>query len=200
MGMKTYFTEFTSPLGPLQLRGTAKALRALYIAENRHRPPLPHDAIGDRAPLRPAQEQVEEFLAGHRLYFSLPLEMLGTQFQLRVWRELLAIPYGETASYGEIAQKIGAPGAARAVGSANRRNPLSLIVPCHRVVGAGGVLSGYSGELAQKRFLLSLEQGYAAPCLPLLRVLGSDSPPGSPILASQTGPSPAVCGREAPSR
>ena len=104
--MKTYFTEFPSPLGPLQLRGTATTIRALYMAENRHSPPLPHDAHQDKSPLRQAQEQVEEFLAGQRLYFSLPLEMLGTPFQLRVWRELLAIPYAKTASYGEIAQKL----------------------------------------------------------------------------------------------
>ena len=167
MGMKTYFTEFTSPLGPLQLRGTATALLALYMAENRQRPPLPHDALRDNSPLRRAQQQVEEFLVGQRLYFSLPLKMQGTPFQLRVWRELLTIPYGGTASYGEIAQKIGAPGAGRAVGSANGRNPLSLIVPCHRVIGAAGALGGYSGGLAQKRFLLSLEQKHVAPRLPL---------------------------------
>ncbi len=197
--MKTHFTEFSSPLGLLQLRGTTTALRALYLTENRRRPPLPLDAVRDKSPLRQAQEQVEAFLAGQRHCFSLQLEMLGTPFQLRVWRELLTIPYGGTSSYGEIAQKIGVPGAARAVGSANGRNPLSLIVPCHRVVGAGGALSGYSGGLAQKRFLLSLEQGHAAPRLPLL-LPERDSPPGGPILASQTAPSPAVCGGEAPSR
>jgi methylated-DNA-[protein]-cysteine S-methyltransferase len=163
--MKIYFTDFPSPLGSLQLRGTATAIRALYMTENRHRPRLPHDACRDESPLRQAQEQVEEFLAGQRLYFSLPLEMQGTPFQLRVWRALLAIPYGETASYRMIAQKIDAPGAARAVGSANGRNPLSLIVPCHRVIGTNGALGGYNGGIAQKRFLLSLEQGHAAPAL-----------------------------------
>jgi len=178
--MKTYFTEFPSPLGPLQLRGTATTIRALYMAENRHSPPLPHDAHQDKSPLRQAQEQVEEFLAGQRLYFFLPLEMLGTPFQLRVWRELLAIPYAKTASYGEIAQKIGAPGAGRAVGWANGRNPLSLIVPCHRVIGAGGALGGYSGGLAQKRFLLSLEQEHAAPRRPLDGFLVEPQAAGQP--------------------
>jgi methylated-DNA-[protein]-cysteine S-methyltransferase len=180
MGMKTYFTQFTSPLGPLQLRGTDTALQALYIAENRHRPPLPHNALRDKSPLRRAQEQVEEFLAGQRRCFSLPLEMQGTPFQVCVWQELLTIPYGKTASYGEIAQKIGAPGAGRAVGSANGRNPLSLIVPCHRVIGAGGALGGYSGGLAQKRFLLSLEQEHAAPRRPLDGFLVEPQAAGQP--------------------
>lgn len=190
--MKTYFTEFPSPLGPLQLRGTATTIRALYMTENRHSPPLPHDALRDKSPLRQAQQQVEEFLAGQRLCFSLPLEILGTPFQLRVWQELLAIPYAKTASYGEIAQKIGAPGAGRAVGSANGRNPLSLIVPCHRVTRTGGALGGYSGGLAQKRFLLSLEQEHEAPRLPFLGFLERHNTPASPILASQTAPSLAV--------
>ncbi len=162
MGSKNYFTEFASPLGRLQLRGTALALHALFMTEHRHRPPLLEDALRDDAPLRQAREQVEEFLAGQRLYFSLPFEMHGTEFQLRVWQELLSIPYGETTSYGEIAKRIGFPGAGRAVGSANGRNPLSIVVPCHRVIGANGALSGYGGGLEQKRFLLSLEKDHAA--------------------------------------
>ena len=157
MGMKNYFTEFLSPIGPLQLRGTATALRSLFLAGTRCRPPLPADALQDGAPLRQAREQVEEFLAGRRFYFSLPIEMQGSRFQLLVWRELLAIPYGQTTSYGEISRRIGSPGASRAVGSANGRNPLSIVVPCHRVVAATGALGGYSGGQEQKRFLLSLE-------------------------------------------
>ena len=157
MGLNNYFTEFPSPLGRLQLRGTPLALHALCMAEHRHGPPLPGDAQRDDAPLRPAREQVEEFLAGQRVYFSLPFEMRGTPFQLRVWKELLSIPYGQTASYGEIAKRIGSPGAGRAVGSANGRNPLLIVVPCHRVIGANGALSGYGGGPEQKRFLLMLE-------------------------------------------
>jgi methylated-DNA-[protein]-cysteine S-methyltransferase len=167
MGSKNYFTEFSSPLGRLQLRGTALALHGLFMGEHRHRPPLPGDALRDDAPLREAREQVEEFLAGQRLYFSLPFEMHGTEFQLRVWRELLTIPYGETASYGDIAKRIGSPGAGRAVGSANGHNSLSLVVPCHRVIGANGALSGYGGGLEQKRFLLSLERNHVSAPLSL---------------------------------
>ena len=157
MRIKNYFTEFLSPLGPLQLRGTATALRSLFLTGARCRPPLPADALQDDSPLRQAREQVEEFLAGRRFSFSLPIEMQGSRVQLLVWRELLAISYGETASYGEISKRIGYPGAGRAVGSANGRNPLSIVVPCHRVIAATGALGGYSGGQEQKRLLLSLE-------------------------------------------
>jgi methylated-DNA-[protein]-cysteine S-methyltransferase len=110
---------------------------------------------------------VEAFLAGQRFCFSLAIEMQGSRFQLLVWRELLAIPYGQTASYGDIAKRIGSPGASRAVGSANRCNPLLIVVPCHRVISATGSLCGYSGGQEQKRFLLSLEEKHAAACMAL---------------------------------
>ena len=167
MGMKNYFTEFLSPIGPLQLRGTATALRSLFLAGTRCRPPLPADALQDGAPLRQAREQVEEFLAGRRFYFSLPIEMQGSRFQLLVWRELLAIPYGQTTSYGEISKRIGSPGASRAVGSAIGRNPLAIVVPCHRVIAATGALGGYSGGQEQKRFLLSHEAKFATAAVSL---------------------------------
>lgn len=167
MGAKNYFTEFLSPIGPLELHGTATALRSLFLTGQRCRPPLPADALRDDSPLRHAREQVEAFLAGQRFCFSLAIEMQGSPFQLLVWRELLAIPYGQTASYGDIAKRIGSPGASRAVGSANRCNPLLIVVPCHRVISATGGLSGYSGGQEQKRFLLSLEEKHAAACMAL---------------------------------
>ena len=162
MGPKNYYTEFLSPLGPLELRGTATALRALFLTGHCRRPPLPTDVLRDDSPLRQAREQVEAFLAGQRFCFSLPVEMQGSRFQLLVWRELPAIPYGQTASYGEIAKRIGSPGASRAVGSAIGRNPLAIVVPCHRVIAATGALGGYSGGREQKRFLLSLEGKHAS--------------------------------------
>jgi len=109
--------------------------------------------------LNEAARQLEEYFAGGRRTFELPLDLRGTDFQLRVWNALLEIPYGETRSYGQLASKLDLPGAARAVGAANGANPIALIVPCHRVIGAGGRLCGYGGGLDRKRFLLDLESG-----------------------------------------
>ena len=135
------------------------------MEEHRYRPPLPLDSLRDKSPLRQAQEQVEEFLAGQRFSFALPIELLGTPFQLCVWRQLFTIPYGETACYAEIAKRVGAPRANRAVGSAIGRNPLPLVVPCHRIIGAAGAVGGYSGGVEQKRSLLTLEAQHAAQSL-----------------------------------
>ena len=105
-----------------------------------------------------AVEQLEAYFAGDRIEFDLELDLVGTEFQRRVWAALLTIPYGETRSYGEIAAQIGAPGAFRAVGLANGHNPIGIIVPCHRVIGANGSLTGYGGGLDRKRALLELEK------------------------------------------
>lgn len=107
-------------------------------------------------------EQLESYFAGERQSFDIPFEMRGTPFQISVWKQLLLIPYGETRSYGELAQQIGNPAASRAVGAANGRNPLSIIVPCHRVIGAGGTLTGYAGGLDCKNFLLHLESSVSS--------------------------------------
>ena len=130
--------------------------------EHRHRPSLPADAVPDASPLRDVVEQLEGYFAGERRSFALPLRPVGTPFQLEVWRELERVPYGATASYGELACRIGRPAAVRAVGLANGRNPISIVVPCHRIVGAGGALTGYGGGLERKRLLLDLEQGVTA--------------------------------------
>lgn len=109
------------------------------------------------AVLLKAKSELEEYFAGERKDFSLPLKPKGTPFQLRVWRALREIPYGETSTYGEIAKRIGNDKACRAVGMANNRNPIAIIVPCHRVIGAGGSLTGYAGGLDKKEFLLNFE-------------------------------------------
>ena len=159
MKLKTYFTEFASPIGTIQLRGTDLALTGVFMEGHRHEPTRPADAVRDAGPLRAARGELEAYFAGEHREFSLALEAAGTPFQMRVWQELRAIPYGETISYGELARRIGNPRAVRAVGLANGRNPISIIVPCHRVIGANGMLTGYGGGLERKRFLLALESG-----------------------------------------
>jgi methylated-DNA-[protein]-cysteine S-methyltransferase len=112
---------------------------------------------GDHAVLRDARRQLEAYFDGTRREFDLPLAPRGTQFQLAVWQSLRGIPYGDTISYAQLAQRIGKPNAMRAVGAANGRNPLPIVVPCHRVIGANGDLTGFGGGLPTKRFLLELE-------------------------------------------
>ena len=141
-----------SPVGPLTLTQEDQALTGLHFGEH------PQQGAEDPTPLlEKAARQLEEYFAGQRKVFSLPLAPKGTEFQLRVWQALLQIPYGETRSYGELAAMVGNPKACRAVGGANHRNPLSILIPCHRVVGTGGSLTGYAGGLAIKEFLLKLE-------------------------------------------
>jgi methylated-DNA-[protein]-cysteine S-methyltransferase len=168
MNAKIYFTEFSSPVGLIQLRGTDRALSGVYMEKHRHEPLRPLDAIRDAAPLGEAQRELEEYFAGERREFSVPLDSPGTAFQMRVWAGLRVIPYGETISYRELAHRIGQPKAVRAVGLANGRNPISIIVPCHRVIGANGTLTGYGGGLERKRFLLALERGESSEELPLV--------------------------------
>jgi methylated-DNA-[protein]-cysteine S-methyltransferase len=113
----------------------------------------------DHPLIRATRRQLEEYFAGKLHQFNLPLDLQGTPFQKRVWAALSAIPYGETRTYSQLARQIGAAGAARAVGSANHANPVAIVVPCHRVIGADGALTGYGGGLDRKRFLLDLEGG-----------------------------------------
>jgi methylated-DNA-[protein]-cysteine S-methyltransferase len=112
----------------------------------------------DQGAFSTAVEQLGAYFAGELVDFDMELDLRGTEFQRRVWQALLTIPYGETRSYGEIAEQIGAPGAARAVGLANGHNPIAIVVPCHRVIGASGSLTGYGGGLDRKRTLLELEK------------------------------------------
>ncbi|WP_072314401.1 methylated-DNA--[protein]-cysteine S-methyltransferase [Agrococcus sp. Marseille-P2731] len=154
-------TTISSPIGPLTLvRGDA-GLRGVYMLD--HRPAPDEAAFGERddAAFGDAVAQLGEYWAGERTGFDLELAPAGTAFQQRVWSALREIPYGETRTYGWIAACIGQPTAVRAVGLANSRNPLSIVVPCHRVVGASGALTGYAGGTERKRFLLDLEVGAA---------------------------------------
>ena len=156
-----YFTEFPSRIGTIQLRGTATALTGVFMQKHRYEPARPVGAVRDAGPLRSAQQELEEYFEGGRREFSVALAPAGTPFQMRVWQALRAIPYGKTISYLVLAQRVGSPRAFRAVGQANGHNPLSIIVPCHRVIAADGSLGGYGGGLDRKRILLALESGSA---------------------------------------
>lgn len=157
-----------SPVGRLLLAADATGLRRVEFpphggercrlpAPARGRPPAPSGSPAARRILAAARRQLREYFAGHRTGFELPLATQGTAFQLRVWAELRRIPYGQTISYGELARRLGQPRAARAVGAANGANPIPIIVPCHRVIGASGKLTGFGGGLATKAELLALE-------------------------------------------
>jgi methylated-DNA-[protein]-cysteine S-methyltransferase len=153
----TTFSTLDSPVGELLLVGDDDGLRGLYLPEHKRGPqPAPHWRRDDAA-LTMAREQLGEYFAGRRTEFDLDLDPVGTPFQLEVWDALREIPYGETISYGQLAAIVGRPSAARAVGAANGRNPISIVVPCHRVVGSTGTLTGYAGGVAVKERLLALE-------------------------------------------
>ena len=151
-------TVVDSPVGPLTLVAVDGALAGCYMDAQRHRPANAIFGDPDPEPFGPAVEQLGEYFSGDRLDFDLPLAVAGTPFQQRVWAALRDIPYGETESYGELAARVGSPGASRAVGLANGRNPIGIIVPCHRVIGASGSLTGYGGGIERKRQLLDMER------------------------------------------
>ncbi len=147
-------------IGRLELHSNGAALTGLYFENPRY--PAPAAQPGVDAVLDRARRQLDAYFAGALQRFDVPLSPRGTPFQQACWQALLAIPYGATRSYAAQAAAIGNPKAQRAVGLANGRNPISVIVPCHRVIGAGGALTGYGGGVARKRFLLRLEQGLTA--------------------------------------
>lgn len=145
-----YTKIIESEIGSLTLSGSADAIHELRFGA--------HGEENSAPILEHAAQQLREYFAGERREFTLPLEPKGTDFQMSVWRALGQVPYGETRSYGEIAEAIGKPKAARAVGMANNRNPIAIIIPCHRIVGSNGALTGYAGGLEIKRRLLALEE------------------------------------------
>jgi methylated-DNA-[protein]-cysteine S-methyltransferase len=155
-------TVVDSPVGPLTLVADDGVLAGLYMTEQRHLPAS--EAFGEPAedpdgqPFAAASRQLREYFGGERTEFDLDLTLDGTAFQRRVWTALRSIPYGLTISYGQLADRIGQPSASRAVGLANGKNPIGIIVPCHRVVGADGSLTGYGGGIDRKQFLLAHEQ------------------------------------------
>lgn len=150
--------EISSPVGPLRLVADGEWL--IQITFRADRTPPPQTSLPAKVPvLGRAASQLREYFSGTRRSFDLPIDPRGTPFQLQVWELLRAIAYGETTSYGAIAEQLGDPGAARAVGSANHHNPLPIVIPCHRVIGADGRLVGFGGGLAIKAELLALERG-----------------------------------------
>ncbi len=155
----TYFSFLPSMINDLLLVSDGTALTGLFMGAHQGGPEVLPDWIQDDSlpVLKETRKQLESFFAGELRDFQLPLSMAGTEFQMMVWEGLKAIPYGETISYGEFARRLGVPKASRAVGLANGRNPISIIVPCHRVIGANGKLTGYGGGLPRKKTLLDLE-------------------------------------------
>jgi methylated-DNA-[protein]-cysteine S-methyltransferase len=152
---RTVCRQLVSPLGTLRLCGQGGVLHGLYMES--HEPAPVFCGSEDDAAFPEVVEQLDAYFAGELTRFDARYELVGTPFQRTVWQALCEIPYGETISYGELARRIGTPSASRAVGLANGRNPVSIIVPCHRVIGANGTLTGYGGGIERKRFLLDLE-------------------------------------------
>jgi methylated-DNA-[protein]-cysteine S-methyltransferase len=151
------YTTMKSPIGPLLLAGDEGGLRLVHFATGR-RPKSPERKwIENRAPFKEVIRQLDAYFEGKLTDFDLPIVLDGTEFQLLVWNSLRKIPYGETVSYGQLARRIGSPDAARAVGLANGSNPIPIIVPCHRVIGSNGDLTGFGGGLPVKKKLLALE-------------------------------------------
>jgi methylated-DNA-[protein]-cysteine S-methyltransferase len=157
--MSTSVMTLETPIGQLTLLASGGALEAVHLPGGEDKPAEPARAIApeDAAALAAARAQLGEYFAGERRCFELPLAARGTPFQRQVWAALTRIPYGETTSYAAIAQAVGRPRAVRAVGAANGKNPLAIVVPCHRVIGADGTLTGYAGGLPIKRWLLDHE-------------------------------------------
>ena len=151
----TTFTIHDSPVGPLLLTTDGTGLTGLHFAPHEVDASWKRDDVAFADVIR----QLDEYFAGARTHFDIPLHPTGTPFQLKVWEQLREIPYGETISYGALARRVSSPNASRAVGLANGRNPIAIIIPCHRVIGADGSLTGYGGGLDRKRFLLGLEVG-----------------------------------------
>ncbi|GAA3823107.1 methylated-DNA--[protein]-cysteine S-methyltransferase [Streptomyces chiangmaiensis] len=152
-------TVIDSPYGPLTLVADDGVLCGLYMDGQRHRPPEENFGDRDDMPFGEVTAQLRAYFAGELKEFTVDMRLHGTPFQRSVWDQLRQIPYGETRSYGELADALGNPGASRAVGLANGKNPVGIIVPCHRVVGANGDLTGYGGGLERKRRLLDFERG-----------------------------------------
>ena len=166
-----WYCLIPTPVGRLMLAGNPQRLTGLSFQDGPHPQNPPAHWTYERNPFSEVIDQLEEYFAGTRTHFTIPLEQKGTPFQQRVWQALLNIPYGQTVSYGEIARSIGLPRASRAVGAANGKNPISILVPCHRVIGHSGKLVGYGGGLSIKEKLLAHER----------QVLSQTSPQPAPL-------------------
>jgi methylated-DNA-[protein]-cysteine S-methyltransferase len=158
MSTTTCYSYVDSPLGRIFVQGNEQFVTGLFMPKHKYwRGPDASWRESD-ATLVTAREQLAEYFAGERQQFDLPLKLAGTPFQQRVWQELVRIPFGTTITYGQLAERVGKPTASRAVGHANGRNPISIIVPCHRVIGADGKLTGYGGGMDKKEWLLAWER------------------------------------------
>jgi methylated-DNA-[protein]-cysteine S-methyltransferase len=158
MTAATYYSDINSPLGRIFVQGDGEFLTGLFTSQHKGRPGPDASWQQSDAAFAALRRQLAEYFAGERQRFDLPLKLAGTPFQQLVWQELAKIPFGTTISYGELARRVGQPTAFRAVGHANGRNPVSIIVPCHRVIGANGKLTGYGGGLDKKEWLLGWER------------------------------------------
>lgn len=153
-----HYSSVDTPIGPLMLAADEDGLRLIQFSTSKHQVEPGSDWIdGENDILRDTRTQLEEYFAGKRRDFDLPLSLVGTEFQKKVWRMLAQIPCGSTFSYQQLATRIGKPKATRAVGAANGRNPIPIVLPCHRVIGAAGGLTGFGGGLPAKRWLLQHE-------------------------------------------
>ncbi len=159
--MPINYTYTPSPLGDLLLAGQGETLSYIGFPNGKARMRHQDVWLPDQQAFREARQQLRAYFAGELMHFDLPLAPAGTPFQQQVWRALQGIPYGQTRSYGDIAAQLGSPLASRAVGAANGRNPLPIVIPCHRVIGASGSLTGFAGGLQAKALLLRLEQRHA---------------------------------------
>lgn len=156
-----WYDYLATPIGNLLLAADAQGLREVWFETGKHKKEPDPQWQRNAAKVAFAAKQLNEYFAGERQDFDLPLHPIGTPFQVNVWHALARIPYGATISYGELARRIGQPEAVRAVGAANGRNPIPIILPCHRVIGADGSLTGFGGGLPTKRFLLAMEDQIA---------------------------------------
>lgn len=157
--MTVFYTAIDSPIGQITLASDGVSLVGLYMESHKGMPTVDESWVCDDSvkPFALAREELASYFDGKLERFTIPLKPIGTEFQLKVWNELVNIPFGQTISYGELACRVGNPKASRAVGLANGQNPISIIVPCHRVIGANGRLTGYGGGLSRKEFLLEHE-------------------------------------------
>jgi methylated-DNA-[protein]-cysteine S-methyltransferase len=155
----TLYARFDTPLGTVLATAVAGFITSVNFVDAKYTPPVSADWKEDpeAPPLKACAEQLAQYFAGQRERFDLPLAPQGTEFQKRVWREIAALPFGKTITYAELAARAGSPGSARAAGAATGRNPIGIVVPCHRIVGADGSLTGYAGGLERKTRLLEIE-------------------------------------------
>ncbi len=154
----TYYSHIDCPLGRLIVQGDGEFITGLYLPQHKGWDGPDAARIQSASPFVAVRQQLAEYFAGERQQFDVPLKLAGTPFQQRVWQELVRIPYGTTITYVELARRVGKPTASRAVGNANGRNPISILVPCHRVIGANGKLTGYAGGIDKKQSLLAWER------------------------------------------